>query len=79
MTSLTQFLFGFVDGYERSIVVVVTWLEVAWSGQTVTRKMQAQLYFFSWQHFYRSFSSEDGCRKWWFLVGLYRGTPNFTQ
>lgn len=32
---------GFVDGYDRSKVVVVAWLEVPWSSRTVARKMTA--------------------------------------
>lgn len=63
----------FIDGYERSTVVVVDWLEAAWSGRIVARKILAWLFFFSGQHFSLSFSDEVGCHKWWFSAGLCWG------
>lgn len=52
---------GFIVGYERSIVVVVAWLEVAWSDGTMARKILEHLYSFPRQHFSCSFSGEGGC------------------
>lgn len=51
-------------------MVVVAWLEVAWSCRMMTGKMLARLYSFPWQHFPHSFSDEGGCRRLWFSAVL---------